>query len=236
MKKTLLFIVVCCHAICFSNDKETRLVEHVKFSLKRAFNKKSKLQEPVFKVDGMSGRQTRHFMNNLCSLENASYFEVGVYKGSTLIASLYGNESTLSQAIAVDDFNSFGGPRDIFHSNVRQLIPKAPLQFYEQDAFKLDKNTVFAKPVNIYLYDGAHNYKSQYDAFLYFDEVFDDVFISVVDDWNWEPVREGTYDAIRDLEYEILFEKEIPTEEGSIKNLDGWWNGMYVFVAKKKSR
>jgi hypothetical protein len=66
----------------------------------------------------------------------------------------------------------------------------------------------------------------------------DDVFIFVVDDWNEEPVRTGTFDAIRDLNLKILWSKEIrltnnnkhtPPEEAHAT----WWNGMYVAVLSK---
>ena len=57
----------------------------------------------------------------------------------------------------------------------------------------------------------------------------------MIDDWNWEDVRNGTLDAFKDLNTNIKFKYEIITEQphydydGKI----GWWNGIGIFVIGK---
>jgi hypothetical protein len=63
----------------------------------------------------------------------------------------------------------------------------------------------------------------------------ENTFIFIVDDWNWQQVRDGTYRAIKQLNAKIVYEKEIKTTtDNSTTTLsDTWWNGMGVFVLSK---
>ena len=64
---------------------------------------KSKLREVERDLYGNSGRKIRHTINNICSIkENAVYVELGVYRGSTLVAANYGNKLI---SYAIDDFS-----------------------------------------------------------------------------------------------------------------------------------
>jgi hypothetical protein len=68
-------------------------------------------------------------------------------------------------------------------------------------------------------------------AFVYYNDVLDDVFIGVIDDWNIEAVREGTFAAFAKLKYEVLYEQALPARYNGDK--DQWWNGYYVAVIPK---
>ena len=48
-------------------------------------------------------------------------------------------------------------------------------------------------PFNLYMYDGAHEHEDQAKAFYHYDSQLTDVFIAVIDDWNYFPVQTGTY-------------------------------------------
>ena len=86
------------------NDSEQALIEHVLSSIEKAKAHSSRLTEEVLTLDGMSSPKVRHFLNNLCSLPNATYLEVGCYRGSTWLASLFNNQDTMHFAYAVDDW------------------------------------------------------------------------------------------------------------------------------------
>ncbi len=69
-------------------------------------------------------------------------------------------------------------------------------------------------------------------AFTYFDPILDDLFIAVVDDWNWDDVKTGTRLAFEKLDYHVLYEVELPASaNGDTLN---WWNGLYVAVISRK--
>jgi len=88
------------------------------------------------------------------------------------------------------------------------------------------------------MYDGNHTNDSHYMALLHYYDCLDDVFIFIVDDWNWDNVRDGTYKSIQQLQLKILYEKELRlTWDNSHTNQplakDTWWNGLYVAILQK---
>ena len=91
--------------------------------------------------------------------------------------------------------------------------------------------STFKKPVNVYFYDGGHTATTQEKAFTYFNPILDDLFIAVVDDWNWDCVVEGTFMAFDKLRYEVLFDIALPANGNG--DLENWWNGLYVAVIRK---
>lgn len=63
------------------------------------------------------------------------------------------------------------------------------------------------------------------------DEILDDVFIAVVDNWNWPFVQSGTKEAFSKLRYKELFSQEIFSRKTRDEN--NWWSGLYVGVLAK---
>ena len=215
----------------YLSSQEKDLVDHVKKSIRLAENEISNLNSDVLKIQGMSSPKVRHLLNNLCSAKNTSYLEIGCWKGATWISSLYGNRDKISNAIAVDNWSEFGGPFDQFVSNsLRFLSDHQQYPLYSKDCFSLSLD-VFSKPVNVYFYDGDHSAWSQENAFVYYNDVLNSVFVAVVDDWNYEPVQKGTRLAFKNLGYEVLFERILPASYTGDESQ--WWNGLYVAVVRK---
>jgi hypothetical protein len=212
------------------------LIQHVKSSKQKADNLLSNLTPQILAMQGMSGIKTRHFYNNLCSLPHSRYLEVGSWQGSTLIASLYKN--TTCAAVAIDNWSEFGGPRENFNANVKRFIPDAWLHVIEADCFKADLDK---RKFNIYLFDGAHDFDSQRKAITYFYENLDMPCILIVDDWNWEKVRGGTFAGLKDVNATVVFQDHVQhTTDDSHTPRDiaaaEYWNGMGLFVLDKPSR
>ncbi len=214
-------------------QKEQTYIQHVISCIEKAENFQSKITEDILLLPGMSGKKGRHFLNNLCSMPDIYYLEIGTYKGSTLVSALYGNQMTVAQAIAVDNWSQFGGPSDEFLTNIQRFIPYPQLTFIDADSFSVPIAETFSHPINIYFYDGHHGSNEQTWAFTYYNSILDDLFIAIVDDWNWGHVRDSTFTAFAHLPYEILFQREIFT--GGNGDPEGWWNGMYVAVIRKKT-
>jgi hypothetical protein len=213
------------------SPREKALISHVTTSIEKAEKGISKLDEHVLHIEGMSSPIIRRFLNNLCALKSARYLEIGCWKGSTLIAATYKNEATLADVVAIDNWSESNGPKNEFLWNVNSYIHTAALRFYEVNSFSIDKDRIFHQPVNIYFYDGDHSFAAQKAAFTFYDSVLDDVFITCVDDWNWESVRNGTFAAFNELGYEVLYERTFYTPANQDTN--SWWNGFYIAVIKK---
>jgi hypothetical protein len=207
--------------------KEEDLIKHVMECIDKAEKNMSKIDANILNLEGMSSAKVRHFLNNLCNFPNTTYLEIGCWKGSTLVSALYKNDVSVVDAVAMDNWSIFSGGKEACSYNVNTYLPNVPLNFYEIDCFSLTqemKREIFQRPVTTYFYDGNHTTESQEMAFTAFNDVFDDVFVAVVDDWIGQGVRDGTYSAFKKLGYTVLYEKAC---------YDGWWYGLYIAVIRK---
>jgi hypothetical protein len=160
--------------------KELSLIEHVKQSIQNAEEGKSKINSKrILTMSGMSSQKVRHLLNNLCSFSQTCYLEIGVWKGSTWISALYGNQDQIHEAVAIDNWSQFNGPRRIFGKNVLRYLGENRYVIKNEDSFTIDTTRLFSHPVTCYFYDGHHSEESQRQAFTYYNSIFDDVFIAI---------------------------------------------------------
>ena len=201
-------------------------------ALIRADNNMSKLNDELLNAYGMSGKKTRHFYNNLLSYENIKLLEIGAYTGISTSSIMYNNEGKI---VVIDNFTEFGNVKKEFLENIEKYKGRNNIDFYEEDCFKIDLKKLNTK-FNVYIYDAGHTIEDQYNALVYYYDVLENIFIYIVDDWNHPPIREGTCKAIIDLNFKIIDIKEIFTNHKHNRednDIEGWWNGMAVFVLEK---
>lgn len=192
-------------------------------------------------IGSMTGLKTRHFYNNLLSKENSRYLEIGVWKGSSTCSAMCNNNASV---VCIDNFSERFGTtsdssynvRNTFLSNFERYKGQNEASFIEGDCFNIDISQ-FKNKFNIYLYDGAHDEISQFRAIEYYLNVLDDIFVFIVDDWNLANARNGTLDSIEKNNLNILWKKEIRSENDTMKShedgVKNWWNGIVVFLLQK---
>lgn len=211
-------------------------IESIKHALYNTHLDISKLDSDILSMDGMSGKKTRHFYNNLLgNVANPRYLEIGTWKGSSLCSAMYGNKANI---VCIDNWSEFQGPKNDFINNLEKYKGLNTVYALEGDCWVVDANKL--PKFNIYLYDGGHKEEDHYKALTHYIQCMDDIFIFIVDDWNWKEVRDGTYRAIKDLNLERLYEHEIKLTNDNThtpKDIAGktWWNGIYICVLKKKT-
>ena len=212
-----------------------QLITRVNISIENSNNNISKLKSDILSIDGMSGNKTRHLYNNICSLDGANYLEIGTWKGSSFISALYGNNIS---AIAIDNWSEFNGPKDLFILNVNKFCPERKFKFIEKDCFKITDNEIKSvyESIDIFLYDGAHDYESQRKAITYYKHFFSKYVIIIIDDFRsdtpaWANVKKGTYDGIEESGLIIHHRVEIITHQESSGRSE-YWNGFGLFVCE----
>ncbi len=210
------------------------LIEHVENAFAKAERLESKISKDIENMEGMTGLMTRHLYNNLLNMPDARYLEIGVWKGSSCCAAMYGNNATVA---LIEDFSGFGGPRHDFMVNLTKFKGLNEVCFFEQDCFKLDVSKWRFKS-NIYLWDADHSENSTKLGISYYLPVLDDTFILIMDDWNMKEVRSGTRNGIIENNLKILWSKEIRlTHDNSHTPADiakaTWHNGIAVYILKK---
>lgn len=212
----------------------SKYIDHVEKSIENASLKKSKITEDIVKMEGMSGVNTRHFYNNIMSMDDARYLEIGTWKGSSVCSAMCKNKATI---VCIDNWSEFGGPKEEFLENFAKFKGENNARFIEADCFTVDTTTL--PKFNVYMFDGNHDEGSHYKALMHFYDCMDDEFIFIVDDWNWEKVRTGTFNSFKKLNVEILYETEIRTTQDGThpvyrsREENAWHNGIYISVIRK---
>lgn len=203
----------------------------------KALNDISKLPDFVLNMHGMSGKKYRHLINNIiANIDDARYLEIGSWQGSTAASAIFGNKVVCT---CIDNWSEFGNGSEQFYKNINYCLnDNIKLNTYEKDFRNVDYNNI--GKYNIFLFDGPHEENDQYDGIVIPYNCLDDVFILIVDDWNWESSKNGTKRAIVDLKVNLLYSLEIITCDGIDSNIpevifenSSWHNGYYIAVCKK---
>ena len=204
----------------------------------------------VMTIHGMSGYMYRHLLNNLCARQGITYGEVGTWNGSTYLAAIYNNPHIT--AWTCDNWSEFGGPKAAFQQNYtttslwegqQKVYKNSQHHAYEQDFRTLD----FAAqgPIDIYFFDGPHSREDQRDGILLAWDALAPTAIVLVDDWNLQKARDGTYMAFDQVNANVHMQVEVHTPpDGWIAcdftkqtktrfETSEWHNGAAMFVVSK---
>lgn len=194
------------------------------------------LPEWLICLEGFSGKKYRFFINNLVrNIIEPRYLEIGSWAGSTAASAIYGNSLS---ALCVDNWSQFGGPKEKFMVNIEKAKGEGcEFRFIEDDFRSIDYETLNFK-ANIYLFDGPHEEKDQYDGIRFALPTLENEFVLIVDDWNWIDVENGTKRAISDCGLTVESFLEIKTTtDGSHPSLQNensdWHNGYFIAHIKK---
>ena len=226
-------------------DKDIELVLN---SIDKAVRRESKFVEEGYDIPGLSSNIVRHFLNNLCSKEDAVYLELGVHAGSTFVAATMGHEIT---SFAVDDYSEQNispfreddiqseGRVTLGHKGYQMSNPKNTIlrslrpnqHFYAKSIQDLKFPMFHGKKANVIFYDADHEPQATYDNLTYLYTVMDDQFIIVIDDANFMGVVEAVNIWVKENEIKVMFDRKILTAIPEDPN--SWWNGIHVMVCKK---
>jgi hypothetical protein len=221
------------HIVQIETSTPSEMVVRLKAAFATGLAGESEIDPQVLKIPGMSGRCYRYFINNLVRMmPDARYLEVGTWAGSTLCAAISNNRVS---ATAIDNWSEFGGPKALFESHLALFkTPQAHVRFIESDFRAVDFSGLGR--FNIYLFDGPHEYRDQYDGLDLALPALEEQFVLIVDDWNWEHVRDGTRRAMQANRLSTLHSIEIrSTLDNSHPiiscELSDWHNGYFFCVA-----
>ncbi len=213
-------------------------IKIVEQSIFNAEKNLSRINDKILTIPGMSGTKTRHFLNNVVQQIGNRYLEIGVWAGSTFCSALNGS-ITNKECVACDNWTEFGGPKNLFFTNVNTYLDtkRLGINFLEKDCFQITKEDLEIDrhgKFSIYLYDGPHKRNEHYQALTKFIDYMEDTFVYLCDDWNWtNDVEYGTRDAFKDLNLTIQKEWVMKTPHDIESDSAGWWNGYYAAVITK---
>ena len=222
------------------------LIDHLNKSFELADQDQSKLTPEILQMDGMTGLKTRHFYNNICSLENSNYLEIGTWKGSSFVSANYKNSIN---SLAIDNFeeyhdvsfaNNISHPRESFHQNMNRFCESSNYKFIEKDSFLLESEDLPFKTADIYLYDGNHDFEPHKKAITYFSKFLSKYCIILVDDWTWgydghkygeSVIQKATYEGLKESGI-IVHHKIERLDDMAMGGTRNYWNGIGAFVCE----
>ena len=207
-------------------------VRRLEISVEKTFNFSTHMNLDVLDIEGYSSPYTRFFFNNICSYPDIRYLEIGCFQGSTLCSSLSNNPDIT--AFAIDHFKEYDPERQKKHnffSNLEKFDTHKRCKFFESDSFKFNISNIDTK-INTYFYDGFHEDWAQRKALSHYYDVLENIFIYIVDDWNWKhSVQKGTYEGIEACKLKQHYYRELKAKHNC--DTTGWWNGLALFVLEK---
>lgn len=174
-------------------------------------------------------------MNNLGAI-STRYFECGVHKGGLFCSAIRNNPNllmaTANDSFASDETNEDKAWPQFVSNGGKCKSDKTEFAVIVGDTFEVDPSIIVG-PIDLYLFDADHSYESQRKAMSHFLPAMADEFIVCVDDYDWREVSEGTQQGLFEIrsQYEILFEHMFI---GNDHDNDGFWNGFYVALLRKK--
>jgi hypothetical protein len=224
-----------------SPERLDQLIAHAKKSIDDAYNNISKITPTIKAVPGYSGDKTKHLYNNMVSIDDCNYLEVGTYMGGSFVAAMYNNK--FKNAYAVDNWSQFGGTKDKFFNTINVCgCDDYKFKLIDKDSWTVTKEDI-PDDIDVYMYDGKHTYEDQKLAITHYCKFLAKYSIIMVDDWvvheggimNWG-VQSGTYDGITEMGLKVHYKHEIPlvnTNRQLHIGGDTFWNGCGIFVVER---
>jgi protein O-GlcNAc transferase len=178
-------------------------------------------------VEGLTRPNNLALLNLAATLlePGESYVEVGTFRGTSLIATLLGNEQ--KDVVAIDDFSRTRGSREQLEANLRQAGLKGVATILEGDVFELVPTGALGdRRVGIWYYDAAHDYESQLEGLRIVEPSLAPGSLLIVDDSDWERVAR----AIDDYLASQPRARRILKIDGENFGAPHWWCGMQVLA------
>lgn len=211
------------------------LIAAVRIAFQDALASRGALCDAAFRVQGYSGRKFRLFLNNLMfNLPDPRYLEIGTYHGASFCPAVYNNRL---RAVSVDNWSQYGGQRSTFENYLAQFTSEdTDIEIIEDDFINIDYSAI--GKFNVLFYDGLHREIDQYNGVFIPRPAMDDKYILIVDDWNDENVRRGTFNGLRDggvnIDYMIEVRTTLNGEFPAIaRETSEWHNGALIAVVSK---
>jgi len=171
-----------------------------------------------------------------CLEKGELYLEVGSYRGATLIGALDANPS--AKGYAVDNFSEFDPSGDgvaILRQNLESFEIGTRVTFTDGDFEEILTGRSFVRNtkdrVGVYLYDAAHDYRSQFMGLLLIRPFLASRAVMIVDDANWDAVAQATDDFVR-VEPRCRLELRLTPSAGHAR----FWNGLDVLSWDRQRR
>ena len=213
------------------NDANAKTQEHFSNICKAVDEANSKLFWPVPPrlrfINGMSGQSFRLVLNRIAQ-SSKNYLEIGTWRGSTACSAIDGNDL---DALLVDNWSEFGGPAGSALKNLSKFLRvNNKLSILSEDFTKVDFSVALDSMIDVYLFDGPHSESDHIAGAKVIGSLKFNSLVFIVDDWNWEDVRNGTIAGLNQLNSKLIYKIEIFSKGKKRFQYSRWHNGYCFFL------
>ena len=135
----------------------------------------------------------------------------------------------------MDNFSCHGDvERDLFNAFTR-IFNKQP-NFLRKDSFAINPMDYGIQDINLYFYDGGHEWQQQYDSINYYYNSLAEKFIFIVDDYDEKFIQDATQKSLKDRGIKIEYEQYLtsrPPDFPPGPYRGEWWCGYYLAACSK---
>lgn len=187
-------------------------------------------------IPGLTSTRVQSLINGLAK-SSSKYLEIGSYQGATAAAALSGNKihayfvdtwQDAPQAVREGWETPETNSLEEFKKNIEQYKGENKVFISNSDMFKV--NLLNISDVDLFFYDGPHDFESTKNAVKYYSKSFANQSILIFDDANWTEVVKGAHKGIVESGLKILYSKKVLN---ALESDTEWWNGLYIVVVEK---
>jgi predicted O-methyltransferase YrrM len=177
-------------------------------------------------VEGLT-RENNLALVNLaasCMGSGETYVEIGVYRGTSLIAAMLGNEE--HRFVGIDDFHFREGSIGQVEENLRSFGLPSPILLVG-DVFELVPSGALGEArVGAWYYDALHTHEAVLEGLRIAEPWLAPGALLIVDDSDWEQVGRALDDYLdAQPRAQRIFELG-----GKERGLPQWWEGVQVLL------
>jgi hypothetical protein len=162
------------------------------------------------------------------------YLEIGSWHGRTLLSAALHNRDRV--CLGCDKFRAFGRytgfgyvARRALRTNIaRYAGRRAAIWFYDMPSRRFFSRRRFNGTIGVFFYDGDHSYGGTRRSIAAAAPWLSTRAVVLVDDWNVERIRTGTFDGFADASVRILWHRSLTGDHTE----ETWWNGLGAFYVE----
>lgn len=208
----------------------TSLISHIELSIEKAENLESNITPEVLEIEGPSDVKTRHFYNNLCSMDDTRYLAIDNITEECVCSALSNNSINCVTITDLEDEcmesyldpdNKDGIPKSIL--NLKKYSNNCTYNYNNLKWQDDDLEPLFneSRRFNVYTNSSSYTDKSVHrESLKFFLGCLSDEFIYIVNNWNESGFKESILENINDNNLEISYQNELS-------------NGLGIFVLKQ---
>lgn len=223
--------------------------EFVKACLNMADAEKSKLTDSERELYGQSSIKLKTFLNNVCSKDNTRYLELGVYRGSTIVSSMYGNNSL--QALGIENFKYDKKEPKYFMEEGWPNMKSQMYDVFQKYQFVDDVNTDNLKIIESDFQDVSWSSQAKFDViFMDIDpitpEIYDSFFkkvfnafsrhcIVIFSNYSSEEVAPLLEEKVEQYSDRVVTEFKFQRISSGNADSFGYFSGLAIYGFRKKA-